>query len=427
MTFLDFFRIPPKTVELKKGDTLSARDRRKVAHEIVRNGRSLARKDIREWRMYRQRAMSQETPNRRELANLLKEIAEDPKVTTTVARRILLSTGAEWQIVDANGDVDEETTKQMHDSKGFFDILNYIFEAPHYGTSLIEIDIEKTLTGEDIKATLIDRDHVEPITGFVRFDVNQEKGVYYRELAEFNTTIFEFGDPNDFGLLDKAVPYALYKKFAASCWSELAEIYGIPPRYMKTDTTDPTLMARAEQMMRDMGASAWWVIDNEEEFGFAQSVNTNGDIFKNLIQLCNNEISTLICGAILGEDTEHGNRSKEEVGLSMLDDLAKNDRKQGQMYLNRYIMPALSMFGFIPENSRFEFVANEDIEELWKKVVSILPYYEVDENWLRNKFGIEITGKRSLMAPTPPPTDPKDDDKKKKSPARKLHLVDPFL
>ena len=71
----------------------------------------------------------------------------------------------------------------------------------------------------------------------------------------------EFGSPRNYGLLNKAVPHALFKKFAHSCWSELCEIYGIPPRYIKTNTQDPEMLDRAEQMLRDMGSAAYFIID----------------------------------------------------------------------------------------------------------------------------------------------------------------------
>ncbi|WP_446662918.1 phage portal protein family protein, partial [Flavobacterium psychrophilum] len=35
-------------------------------------------------------------------------------------------------------------------------------------------------------------------------------------------------------MLNKAVSHVLFKRFAQSCWSELCEIYGIPPRVLKT-------------------------------------------------------------------------------------------------------------------------------------------------------------------------------------------------
>ncbi|MEI3104746.1 MAG: DUF935 family protein [Parabacteroides merdae] len=150
-----------------------------------------------------------------------------------------------------------------------------------------------------------------PELGFFLYDSNADKGEYYRDLREFGTYILEFGHPNNYGLLNKAVPHALFKKFAHSRWSELCEIYGIPPRYIKTNTQDPEMLDRAEQMLRDMGSAAYFIIDTTEEFEFANGVSTSGDVYNNLIALCNSEMSMLISGAQIGQDTKNGNRSKK--------------------------------------------------------------------------------------------------------------------
>lgn len=41
----------------------------------------------------------------------------------------------------------------------------------------------------------------------------------------------------------------------------------------------------------------------------------------------------------------------------------------------------------------------EDLGELWTRTKEILPYKEVSDEWLKEKFGIEIVGNK---APTTP-------------------------
>jgi len=97
-------------------------------------------------------------------------------------------------------------------------------------------------------------------------------------MPEYGAWILEFGQPGELGLLNNCVPHVLMKRFAQSCWSELCEIYDIPPRVMKTNTHDRGMVTRAEKMMKDMGSAAWFIIDGSEEFEFAQGVSTNGDV-----------------------------------------------------------------------------------------------------------------------------------------------------
>src|SRR5690606_25031665 len=123
---------------------------------------------------------------------------------------------------------------------------------------------------------LIPRYNVVPQTGMFYPEYGDtSRGIAYRELPEFGTWILEFNSET-LGLMNKLVPMALFTRFMESCWSELGEIYGIPPRVLKTNTQDATMLKRAESMMRDMGSASWFIIDETEEFEFAKGVATNG-------------------------------------------------------------------------------------------------------------------------------------------------------
>ncbi|MFV0397346.1 MAG: DUF935 family protein, partial [Bacteroidales bacterium] len=198
------------------------------------------------------------------------------------------------------------------------------------------------------------------------------------------------------GLLDKLVPHVLFKKFAQSCWSELCEIYGIPPRVMKTETRDQSMLDRAEKMMREVGSAAWFIIDNTEEFEFANAAETKGDVYSNLINLCNNEISMLVSGAIIGQDTRNGNESKEKVSMSLLDRLVDADKRMAETYMNTVVIPSWIRIGWIPATtSRFRFKAVEDTDKLWTYTKDLLQHKEVDNGFILEKFGIKVENKES--------------------------------
>lgn len=61
------------------------------------------------------------------------------------------------------------------------------------------------------------------------------------------------------------------------------------------------------------------------------------------------------------------------------------------------VLPALARQGFIPEGLRFAYPQEEDKEALWTRTVSLLQYYNVDEEWIRNTFGVEITEAKSQL------------------------------
>lgn len=131
--------------------------------------------------------------------------------------------------------------------------------------------------------------------------------------------------------------------------------------------------------------------DTTEDFQFAQGVSTNGDVYSNLIQLCNNEISLLICGAILGQDTENGNYSKEESSIKILDRVIDNDRRYVERHMNATVIPALMAIGWLPQTSaKFRFAAVESDEKTWDIVKNLLPYKDIDNKWLKEKYGIPV-------------------------------------
>ena len=264
-----------------------------------------------------------------------------------------------------------------------------------YGHSLIELTTSPDGTPQ---VTLLPRTNVVPEQGVLLLSEDDGDGIRYREAREYGTWILEFGSRTEYGLLNKAVPHVLFSRFAQSCWSELCEIYAIPPRVLKTNTQDPEMLDRAEQMMRDMGAAAWFIIDTDEEFSFAKGADTNGDVYNNLIRVCKEASSLLICGAQLGQDTLNGNRSKEESSQKLFDKIIQADRTRVQGYWNEIILPALVRIGIVPAGLTYEYQQEEDLEKLWNQTHQAMQYFHVEPEWIRTKFGIEVTGEKETGA-----------------------------
>ena len=163
---------------------------------------------------------------------------------------------------------------------------------------------------------------------------------------------------------------------------------------MKTNTQDPAMVRRAETMMKDMGAASWFIIDESEGFEWAKGVSTSGDVYKNLINLCDNQISLLFSGAVIGQDTVNGNRSKEDSSKDMLQTLIDSDLRILEQYWNSMVIPALLNLGVLKGELIYGYEQAEDLEQLWKMTSESLQYYDVKPDWIKEKFGIEVEGKR---------------------------------
>lgn len=362
-----------------------------LVRQIVSKSISRVRKDLESWRRALRQADSVERPRRRELMDLYADVMLDALLTSQVEQRIGRTLSAEFSLKDSSDNVNKEATNLLSEAVWFPLLLRYMLESIFYGHSLVEFSASE-ISG--LEVVLIPRQNIVPEEGLFLFDSTADDGIYYRDMREYGTYVLEFGSPRNYGLLNKAVPHALFKKFAHSCWSELCEIYGIPPRYVKTNTQDPQMLDRAEEMLREMGSAAYFIIDTTEEFKFADGVNTNGDVYNNLISLCNAEISLLISGAQIGQDTKNGNRSKEEVAINQLVKYVNSDKRLMEDYMNSIVLPALVRLAFIPDGLRFSFNSKEDTGELWERTAQAMQYYEIDPEWIRKKFGIEVTGKR---------------------------------
>src|SRR5690606_37976732 len=253
-----------------------------ISHQIAPKSVYRTRQDIQKWNQALNLARSVESPKQYPLQLLYNEIVIDALLSSQLENRRLKSLSASFTLSDSNGNANDNLTASLQNKKWVNEINEAIINSRFFGHSLIELNFKN---GE-LEVTLIPRTNVDPVNGFVIPDYQDDiKKIPYRELPEYGTWILEFGKKGDLGLLNSCVPHVLFKRFAQSCWSELCEIYGIPPRVMKTNTHDKGMVSRSEKMMRDMGAAAWFIIDSTEEFQFAQGVQTNGDVYKNLIQL----------------------------------------------------------------------------------------------------------------------------------------------
>ena len=371
-------------------DTLSRKEKETVLR-VIRRQEAIIRRDIASWRTARLEATRADEPKQHLLQVLYDEVMLDAKMTSQIGMRIGKSQSADWCL--KKGDQNDEESMKVLTDKGLFDkLVKFIVESQFYSSSLVQFLFDRQ---GDPDIELVPRANVSPVTGRFYPDAYGGESELYRDRPDFGKWILEFcPDKLDLGILNKATPYVLMKKFALSCWSELCEIYGIPPRVLKTNTQDTDMLNRAEAMMREIGAAAYFIIDTEEEFEFAQASTTNGDVYKNFIATCDEQISLLNLGAVLGQDTEHGNRSKEEASTDLMEIVVEADKRKIAYYINKTAIPAMESLGIIPTGLRFEFAKATDTEKLWKMVFQASAYYEFDVDWLKQTFGMEITGPR---------------------------------
>jgi len=373
----------------------------KLVNQILQKSISRVRQDVASWNQALTMAKKADKPKRHLLYNLYDEISIDGLLSSQLDNRILKSLSESFTISDKSGKVNEEATALRQDKIWVNDINKAILGEVTHGHSVIELDWIGIGETQDLRCSLIDRQNIEPREGLFYPDYSTDKFVEYRKMAEYGTWLLEFGNSKDLGLMNKAVPHVLFKRFAQSCWSELCEIAGIPPRVMKTDTQNVAMLRRAERMMRDMGAAAWFIIDESEKFEWAQASNANGDVYQKLMTFCNNELSMLISGSVKGQDTVNGSNSKEVSMEKTLQTLVDADLSLIEQYWNSIVIPALINIGVLSGDCVFAYAETEDIAQLWSMTKDTFQHFEVDTQWINDTFGIMVTGAK--VQPTMPP------------------------
>lgn len=368
---------------------------RKLIESIIKNQTSITRKDFADWKSAQQYAQSIYNPKQYLLQRLYKDVMQDALMTSQVeVLRIAKTKGADFDIISRDGSTDELSTQAIKDSGLYETIAEMVLESLFYGYTVIELTKDRT---GGVRATSVPRENIEPMQGLFLPDCTSDSGaIHYRDLREYGKTILEvIPKTDDLGFINKAVPYVLIKKFAFSCWSEFCEIFGMPPRVLKTNTQDSTMLDRAETMMREIGSAAYFIIDTNEELDFGQGVTSNGDVYSNLISKCDSQISLINLAAVIGQDTQNGNYSKEESSAKLTDAVIAADKRLVEQTFNHQVLPALAALGVIKDGLRLQITKSKDIEALWSKTVQALPYYEIDPKWIKDTFGIEVTARKT--------------------------------
>lgn len=379
---------------MAKKKTSKSPDSYMLTNRVIKRQESIVRQDLQDWKNARQLAEMPSKPRNYKLQRLYSEVMLDGLMSAQITNlRIGKTQGAERSITNADGTINEEQTTIFNTLGIYEKLVKYIVESQFYGYSLIELSQENGL----VSVELVPRMNVVPQTGDFYTDYLGNETIPYRELNEYGKTLIEiYPDNATLGQLNKAVPYVLMKKFAMSCWSELCEIFGIPPRVLKTNTADSDMLNRAENMMREIGSAAYFIIDTDEELDFTQGSNTDGSVYKNLITTCNEQLSLLNLGAVIGTDTEHGNYSKEESSQKLLESIIRSDKKLIETVFNRQILPCLAEMGLMAANCRLKINQEVDITQLWQITSQALPYFEFDTEWLNSTFGLRIIGKKTV-------------------------------
>ena len=367
-----------------------------VIRQTIKSEISLQRieQDLLKWRNALISAENIINPYRTELYRLYKDVELDAHITAVWNARKTEIMGTEF-IVYKNGKIQQKQTDFIQ-RKWFFDFLNYALDSKMWGFSLIQFG--NILDNEFTDIDLVPRAYVRPELNLVVPMYGAMAGEDFTK-KPYTDWLIPVGGKTDLGLLAKLGPLYLWKKTALETWAMYCQIFGIPARVLKTDTSDEIALRNGQRMVKEMGASLGAVIDTDDEFEIIESKGANaGETFSGLINVCNFEISKLLLGETSSMDP------KAFVGSSKIHEKTKNQMILADIIwlenIFKYqLIPFLNAhdLGFEGCNIKIENDQQLTLQEKSDIINNLLQYYDIPSEYIMDEFGIPVLAREKVL------------------------------
>lgn len=373
--------------ELKRKD---AKRRKNLQDEIRKQTLHRIKANINKWLMARRMAESIENPNNTEKERVYKDILVDSHLTAVMQTVRLLCMANSFSIYNMeNDEVDEKSTKLFR-KMWYRNIIKEYVNSKFHGFSLVQLGDIKD--GCFDNSELVPRHYVVQQKGGVKKELGNVKSLIDFKDRRFINWLVPMGDPNDLGLLDKAAPLIIKKKEVIAAWSEGAEMFAHPLRYVKTKISDVERKENAEDMMDEMGLSAWAVLDSEDEIGFLQGNRTDiSNMYKSFLEFVNSEISKLFL-LQTGTTDEKSHVGSAQVMQDTLKSLIESYLTDIEDLTNKTVIPIAQRHGLMPLG-RYIKADNEQklsLKELFEITRGLLDKYNIDASWISETFEIPV-------------------------------------
>jgi SPP1 gp7 family putative phage head morphogenesis protein len=377
-------------------NNLSRRDKG-IINKIVLQFTSRVRIDIKTWRDAMAEAEQDRYPKRLKWARAVKDLDLDAHWSSQIMIRNLSVLRKRFKVVSkADGKELPEKTK-IFQAPWFYHLMYTWLDAKSMGTQVMEI--QDLVNGNYGKSALykIPQNHVAPEVKQIMLKDTDNSGYPYAD----DPYILEFCEDIKLGLLYKAAPHIIWKRNAQQSWAEFCEKFGIPMRVAITNKKDTKTLDRIEAMVDKLGSASSAVLPEGTTVDI-KDANTRDafDVFDKKIERCNSEISKLINTVTMISDSG-SSLSQSQVHKEMFQKVVDSLCADFQGAYNWDIGPRLAAVGFTGLDHTKEDWVFDDTEQLskgalWNIVQGILKFYEVDEKWLTDKFGIPLGSKRAV-------------------------------
>lgn len=347
------------------------------------------KQDIQKWRLAVKSAEYKYNPIRYNLYQLYRDVMMDAHITACWNQRKNMILGLEFEIEKDDKEVEE--LKFITESKWFHDFVCHALDSIMEGFSLVQFD---TLENDEFKeVSLVNRVYVKPEFGIVTEAYTAITGVKFTE-KPYSDWCIGVGDKYDLGLLMKLAPLYIWKKNALGAWADYQDLFGVPIRIGKTDVSDTDTRNNMEAMLKNMAVGAYGLFDTDDEIQLIESSNSDAfNVFDQMINRCNSEISKLILGQT-GTTDEKAFVGSAEVHERVAKSGMYSDMKFIKTVLNRQLLPFLENLGFNFKGAKFDVEEDKEIslEERAKIDIQLLNtgLYKMEPEYIKAKYGTEM-------------------------------------
>lgn len=373
--------------------------------------------DISHWKTAINAARNVTNPRRKQLYDLYENILIDGHCFSVSDKRKKGITNRRPMFEPSDGEqlVDEAITDLILEAPWFYDLRGLACDSKPWGHSLIEMVPSRDPNNILDEVKLVPRANVKPETGFVSFDVsNDTKGIYYRgENADpaFSPYLIEVGGRKDYGLLMIAAQYVIYKRGGFGDWAQFAELFGMPFRVGKYNPFDDASRRKLDEALTLMGGAGHAVIPEGTSLEFFNNVQSGqSDIFKNLIELSNSEMSKTFLGQTMTTDNG-SSKSQSETHKEVEDGILMADMIEQEYMLNWDFKTKIQNISGIKslENGKFRFPETISIplEKRFEMDVQLSEKIPMTEEYFYRTYGVPKPGEgekiilKSAVQPEP--------------------------
>ncbi len=353
--------------------------------------------DIDSWRNAIKAFENITNPSRIKLYELYNDILLDAHLEATWGKRQDAITNREIVFV-REGKEDKEINKILN-SPDMRNLITDLHDTIAWGFTLIQVNSILYDEYEEryvIDYDLIPRVHVHPEDNFEC--VSKDQGQATRDILFKEPPISRYmiwaGKPKDMGLFIKAAQYVIYKRGDFGDWAQFAELFGMPFREARYDDYDDATRIALEQAMINYGGAAYAVLPKGADFKLHDSVKgTASDLYKQLLDACNAEISKCILGNTLTtEQGSNGARSLGEVHQSAEEQKHLSDLKFVGDILNTKFKAILKLFGFNVSGGDIVFKGTgtdwDNLLKKWQVIDGVAKRVPVSDDYIYEEMEI---------------------------------------